>query len=218
MATLPAFTATELAYAAPTLAREPQPAASANDAANASASASAQDVPGADPPASPPAQDAQLAALLEQAAQALADDRLTVPRGDSAYDFLRQAQQLDPDHPAIDEGLDEVAARYGVLARWWIRKGDYGKGMRLIERGLRVRPRHAALRALRQEMHALVLQGEQPSPFPSAFDDSSSPAASGGSRSSDGAVETSSEPDREPEPNLLNRLRALLRGESGEAP
>lgn len=143
-------------------------------------------------------------ALLARAQAAIEDDRLTVPKDDSAYALLLKARQLDPTHPGIAAGLDRIAQRYAALARWWMNQGDYGQAHRLMTRGLKIRPHDPSLHALRQEMHAAALRARQPSPFPSAFEDSSA---------SEAVAE--SEPARNPVPALFSRLKALLRGEAG---
>lgn len=170
--------------------------------------ASAPAAPATSAPAAAPAETAtasagavELAALLERAEQALAADRLTVPKDDNAYAYLRAAQRLDPGDPAVDRGLDRIAQRYGVLARWWMKQGEYGKAVQLIERGLRVRPHDAALHALRKEIHALALQRRQPSPLPSPFDEASTTDRS----------PTPPAADKNQPRNLFDRLKAFLR-------
>ncbi len=142
-----------------------------------------------------------VAALLVRADRAFAGDRLTVPANDSAYGYLRAAQRLDPNAPAVARGFDRIAERYGVLAKWWMNQGEYGKAMRMIERGLQVRPHYAALHALRTEMHALALKAKQPSPFPSAFDDANTSARNPGP----------AEEKQHAAPNLFERFKAFLR-------
>lgn len=164
----------------------------------------------ANPAGAPADESTRLQVLLEKAERAYADDRLTIPRGDSAYGYLLQARALDPDHPAITAGLDRVAQRYAVLARWWLDQGDYGKAVRLIERGFEVRSRHPALHAVRRDMHALVLRSPQPSPLPSAFDDEGS---SEGTAGSEPALAESA-----PQPDLLRRLKAFLSGAAQGSP
>lgn len=145
--------------------------------------------------------DPALHALLAQIQQAMDDDRLTLPRGNSAYDLLRQLDEQHPNHPAVARGLNEIAQRYAVLAKWWMDQGDYGKASRLIARGLSVRPHHDLLHRLRQNMHALALQQQHPSPFPSAFDEGT-------------GSESIAEPARAqtaPKPDLFTRFKQLLR-------
>lgn len=185
----------ELARATPTLRSAP---AASPEPATADPAPAGEPV--REPAAAGPA-DAPVTALLQQAEAAFEADHLTVPEGSSAYDFLRKAERLNPDHPRVAAGLDRIAQRYGVLARWWMDQGEYGKAMRLIERGLNVRPQHPTLHGLRQEMHALALHGEQPSPFPSAFEESP-PAESQTPGTSDQA------PNR-----FFDRLKTLLRGD-----
>lgn len=164
--------------------------------------------PAAATPSPDDSADAQTAALLNRIQEAFEDDRLTRPRGQSAYDLLQQLRQQQPGHPEVEAGLDRIARRYAVLARWWMDKNEYGKASRLMERGLQVRPRSAELHALRQEMHALVLRQRQPSPFPSAFEDSA--------RNESTAAAT--EPAPASKPNLFTRLKALLRGNADDNP
>ncbi len=171
-----------------------------------------ESVTGAPPPSTPtdtagtkPADAAAPSAvdiLLDRAERALADDRLTMPADDSAYGYLKAAQRLDPDEPAVARGFDRIAERYGVLAKWWMNQGEYGKATQLIERGLQVRPHYAALHALRTEMHAMTLKGKQPSPFPSAFDDANTNARS----------PAPEKQEQHAPANLFERFKTFLRG------
>ncbi len=142
-----------------------------------------------------------MADLLDRAERAFADDRLTVPADDSAYGYLKAAQRLDPDAPAVARGIDRVAERYSVLAKWWMNQGEYGKATQMIERGLQVRPHFAALHALRTEMHAMALKAKQPSPFPSAFDDANTSVGN----------PAPEKQQQHASPNLFERFKAFMR-------
>ena len=60
-------------------------------------------------------QDARIAALLKQARQAAAEDRLTIPSGRNAVSYAQQLLDLEPNHPQALQILRNVAARYNTL-------------------------------------------------------------------------------------------------------
>jgi hypothetical protein len=59
--------------------------------------------------------DARIAALLRQARQAVAEDRLTIPSGHNAVSYAQQLLDLEPNHPQALQILRNVVARYNTL-------------------------------------------------------------------------------------------------------
>ena len=122
-----------------------------------------------DAPPAPPEQavpsprEQEIAELLDQAGERLKENRLSRPRGDSARDLYEKVLALDPGNAAASAGLDRIAARYALFARSSIARGEIEKARRYIRLGLRVRPRHADLMALRRSATA-----PHPPPVPPA--------------------------------------------------
>jgi tetratricopeptide (TPR) repeat protein len=56
-----------------------------------------------------------IAALLKQARQALAEDRLTLPSGHNAVSYAERVLDLDPDNPQAAQILGDVVKRYNSL-------------------------------------------------------------------------------------------------------
>lgn len=206
-------TAPPAAFAPTVASAATQPASPAQTRTQTRAETFAAVEPDPEPRSTAPAANAEttpVEQLLAKAEQAIAEDRLTVPKQASAYHFLLQARALEPDHPEVNAALDRVAARYGVLARWWMERGNYAEAVRMLERGFDVRARHPDLHAVRRDMHARVLRSDHPSPFPAAFDegDSESSNTLRAARSAPAADDS----EAAQAPALLRRLKALLSG------
>ncbi|QFY89011.1 protein kinase [Magnetovirga frankeli] len=97
-------------------------------------------------------EQAQLRQLLQAGRQALAEDRLSLPAGNSARDHFRQALQLRPGHPEALAGLAAIAQRYLQLAQQARQRGQQEQATRYIQRGLALQPDHPELRGLALEM------------------------------------------------------------------
>jgi type II secretory pathway predicted ATPase ExeA len=104
--------------------------------------------------------DADTAALpalgnvLEQAERALAENRLTLPKGDNAYDYYRSVLARDPGNAQAMRGLHQIVGRYRTLARAQLRKGNLRNARRLAQRGLTVRRDDPRLRAILYQSEA----------------------------------------------------------------
>src|SRR5919109_5668667 len=59
--------------------------------------------------------ESTIAALLKQARQALAEDRLTLPSGHNAVSYAERVLDLDPDNPQAAQILGDVVKRYNSL-------------------------------------------------------------------------------------------------------
>jgi type II secretory pathway predicted ATPase ExeA len=98
--------------------------------------------------------DAEAAALpalgnvLEQAERALAENRLTLPNGDNAYDYYRFVLARNPGNAQAMRGLDQIVSRYRTLARAELRKGNIRNARRFAQRGLKVRRNDPRLHAI----------------------------------------------------------------------
>ncbi|MCB1791569.1 MAG: protein kinase [Gammaproteobacteria bacterium] len=90
--------------------------------------------------------------LLQSAARAIEQLRLTRPEGDNAYDYYHQVLAIDPGNAAANAGMDDIAARYTRMAQSALDDGNTARASRYIERGLGVQPADATLQALRDEI------------------------------------------------------------------
>jgi tetratricopeptide (TPR) repeat protein len=97
----------------------------------------------------------QIKQELAQAEIRFGQKKYLLPESDSAVFYYYRALQIDADNPAALQGLQKVAARYEQLAREAFAANRYDRGMRLIERGLKVVPDHAGLLQLKKEQQAL---------------------------------------------------------------
>ncbi|MES9957596.1 MAG: protein kinase [Sedimenticola sp.] len=96
--------------------------------------------------------DAATTSLLEMADKRLAEDKLSLPAGDSARDYYRQALERDPGNERARSGLTEIADRYARFARQSLRNNRMMKAERHITQGLATQPDHAGLKKLRREI------------------------------------------------------------------
>jgi tetratricopeptide (TPR) repeat protein len=91
-----------------------------------------------DPPQSQPSHRQRLLQLVLLGDQALAQDRLTTPRHDNAYDRYLAALALEPDNPEAKDGLRRVGERYLELMRLAGAEGRHQDVERLAERAQEV--------------------------------------------------------------------------------
>ncbi len=83
--------------------------------------------------------------LLGQARIAFDDDRLTTPKGSSAWDKYKAVLAIDPNHPQALEGIQRVATRYLQLAKGELAKGNHGKASDYLAKAEMVSPTHPGL-------------------------------------------------------------------------
>ncbi|MFC6670087.1 ankyrin repeat domain-containing protein [Marinobacterium aestuariivivens] len=92
--------------------------------------------------------------LLATAQRQVGANRLTLPAGDNAYATYTEVLDLDPGNQEAEAGLERIADQYVRLAERSGRDGDWNRSLEYIERGLRVRPKHAQLLALKEDIQA----------------------------------------------------------------
>ncbi|MGQ9425398.1 protein kinase domain-containing protein [Gilvimarinus sp. F26214L] len=85
------------------------------------------------------------ARLVEQGDALLAEDKLTEPRHENAYQLYGRALDLDPDNPQARAGLRRIPERYLELAQASLRSGNHQWAIELALRGLRVDGKHEGL-------------------------------------------------------------------------
>lgn len=75
--------------------------------------------------------------------------RLTTPPGANAYEHLQAVRALAPEHPKIDEAIEEIIGRYSWLIRKALTDGKLKQAQLYLERAERVSPTDPALEGLR---------------------------------------------------------------------
>ncbi|MFV0275569.1 MAG: hypothetical protein ACK5HY_00040, partial [Parahaliea sp.] len=94
----------------------------------------------------------QVVQWLELGDEALARDRLTVPRNRNALHYYRRVFELDAYNPLARQGVERVAERYGRLAWAAIGRDDYRKAHLFTERGLKVAATNPILLDVQQDL------------------------------------------------------------------
>jgi len=122
-----------------------------------------------------PADQTEIERLLALAELRLQEYRLTIPRGDSAYDYFNQVLQLDADNAAAVQGLKRIPEKYLQLAHNALNRDDLVKAKRFVDTGLRIDGQHVQLLALREEIAELAAIA--PAVVPAAAATSGRPAA-----------------------------------------
>ncbi|HDN26764.1 MAG TPA: serine/threonine protein kinase [Thioploca sp.] len=107
------------------------------------------------------AQQRQIEKLLRKAEIQLKALRLTTPSGNNAYETYQNILSMAPDNGQAQAGLRKIADQYEQLAH--IKRDDLRKNLALIEKGLKILPTHAGLKALRQTL-IQKMQRVQPRP------------------------------------------------------
>lgn len=113
-----------------------------------------------EPPAQPPqpftnpedADGDRLARLIQKMNADIARDRLASPPGNNALEALEAVRAIDPEHPAIAEGINRIHERYLTLARAAIRDGDREAARRHLDEADFVLPERAETAELRREL------------------------------------------------------------------
>jgi len=100
----------------------------------------------------PPPWQYDINQLLREADAALAEDRLTTPIEDNAFDRYNAVLILQPGNAQAIDGLEEIFNRYVLLAQDAMRGNELGKARALIERARAVIPDAPTLDSLLQEL------------------------------------------------------------------
>ena len=90
--------------------------------------------------------------LLSLAYKRMDSLRLSFPRGDSAYDYFRQIQQLDPDNKAAKAGIRQIVRWYIDKAEQALIENKIKQAKRYVKRGLTINGNHPRLKALRNRI------------------------------------------------------------------
>ena len=95
-----------------------------------------------------------IAALLAQAEQALARDKLTTPVHDNALDRYKAILLMSPDNPQAKAGVDQVAQRYCQLAYGSIQSGDLARARVFLQKAKSIAPNLVAVAPLQKQLAA----------------------------------------------------------------
>ena len=109
--------------------------------------------PAAQPQA--PVEDDRVDRLLEAAAQALAEDRLTTPESDNALSLYQEVLKLDPDDQRAQRGFEKIVERYVKLALTAAERQRYTQGRMMLERARGVDPAHPAIAPTERQLDLL---------------------------------------------------------------
>jgi serine/threonine-protein kinase PpkA len=101
-----------------------------------------------------PKNELRIMGLLGQARIALNDDKLTTPKGQSAYDKYKAVLVLDPNHARALDGIQRVGTRYLQLANSAIEQGELEKADEYLARAEMVSPGHPDLSSARTNARA----------------------------------------------------------------
>jgi len=98
-----------------------------------------------------------IAFWLGEAGWAFEQDRLTTPKGESAYYYLTQVLAEDPINPQALAALEKIVQRYYVLLQVSLKQGKIEKAKIFLSRAEKVMPDHGRLVAMIEliENHAV---------------------------------------------------------------
>lgn len=91
--------------------------------------------------------------LLAQAESAQRRDALTRPAGNSAYDFYRRVQQLEPDNHQAASGIQSLVLQLVERARTALRQRAFNRVSRLLRASEQLAPGNALSAELRTELN-----------------------------------------------------------------
>lgn len=92
--------------------------------------------------------------LLSLGKQALNEDRLLIPSGNSAHYYYKKVLTLDPGNTNANAGIERIVRRYAQYAERALEREDEEKTKVYIGRGLRIRPADSQILALQERMNA----------------------------------------------------------------
>ncbi len=94
--------------------------------------------------------ESEVELYLTKASSALKAYKLTLPKNDNAYFYYKKVLALQPKNRQAQQGMVKIADRYALLAEREIDRYDYKKAEHYVNTGLRVKPGHKKLVALRE--------------------------------------------------------------------
>jgi hypothetical protein len=131
-------------------AEAPTPSNQATEKASAAATTSATEVASdktevstAKQPTKTPAIKDTVSFWLGEAGWAFSQDRLTTPKGNSAYNYLQRVLVKQPKNPQALVALEQIVQRYYELVRSSLKQGKVAQAQVYLTRALGVLPAHA---------------------------------------------------------------------------
>jgi serine/threonine protein kinase len=103
----------------------------------------------------------KVSALLAKTQQQMAEQRLTQPPGNNAWETLNKIIQIDPQNKKANEGLDALAGELESRAVDKQQAGDIDAALVIADEGLRIRSNDPELLALRSELSYQAHQKSQ---------------------------------------------------------
>ena len=103
---------------------------------------------------------AEVTELLALADEALAENRLLFPEQRSAFSYLQQVLEMQPENRDAQARVSRIALRYVELARAALRDAAYDRAVLYLERGWRIAPDDPALRAVDGEISQALAAAE----------------------------------------------------------
>jgi serine/threonine protein kinase len=94
----------------------------------------------------------ELEKLYAEAQRQLAEQRLTRPAGENAWETFRKIIRINPNDQRAYAGLKTIAERLEAIANAQRNKGNLRESLLTAEEGLRVLPTHVGLRAVHRDL------------------------------------------------------------------
>ncbi len=102
-----------------------------------------------------------IAMLQAKANTAINANRLTKPKHDNAYDYLKAILLLDPNNADAKRGLESLAIKYRVLVDSNIKRGNFTQARTMRRRALALFPNHPQLLGLNKKIERAQGQKNQ---------------------------------------------------------
>ena len=102
--------------------------------------------------------------LYAEAQRQLAEQRLTRPAGENAWETFRNIIRINPNDQRAYAGLKTIAGRLETIANAQRNRGNLRESLLTAEEGLRVLPTHVGLRAMHRDLNQrIAAQSQHPS-------------------------------------------------------
>ena len=98
----------------------------------------------------------EIDALLAAAEQALADQRLLTPAGDSAYGYYTRVLELEPGQPDALAGFERIVEAYLALAQRAVERERWSGAHSMLDRAALVDAAHPGIAPLRRQVELLA--------------------------------------------------------------
>lgn len=96
--------------------------------------------------------DTRIDALLAQAERDIKADRLTIPRGNNAFERYRDVLRIDKDNQEARAGLEKIVKRKMGIIKRYVRQGKLDKAEEHVNHLLDLAPKNKKLKAIRRRI------------------------------------------------------------------